>query len=142
LSDSEARESGTIEISPLPFSFFSHPQIFKAPGHGRFDPQTALCVVSFSLDTQGDGVLDSRRQRHLAGKTRELTGNVMWQQDAYLMIQRRAAIAGIKTRRFPRKQEASVPAPPQSVGCYDRISSNDGRCRCFPGCERNISKSL
>ena len=31
-------------------------------------------------------------------KTGKLTGNAMWQQDAYRMIQRRAADAGIKTR--------------------------------------------
>jgi integrase len=36
--------------------------------------------------------------RTAAGKTGELTGNAMWQQDAYRMIQRRAADAGIKTR--------------------------------------------
>jgi integrase/recombinase XerD len=35
--------------------------------------------------------------RAAAGKTGELTRNAMWQQDAYRMIQRRAA-AGIKTR--------------------------------------------
>jgi site-specific recombinase XerD len=36
--------------------------------------------------------------RTVAGKTGALTGNAMWQQDAYRMIQRRAADAGIKTR--------------------------------------------
>jgi integrase/recombinase XerD len=36
--------------------------------------------------------------RTAAGKTGELTGHAMWQQDAYRMIQRRAAVAGIKTR--------------------------------------------
>jgi site-specific recombinase XerD len=36
--------------------------------------------------------------RTAAGKTGELTRNAMWQQDAYRMIQRRAADAGIKTR--------------------------------------------
>jgi integrase/recombinase XerD len=36
--------------------------------------------------------------RTAAGKTGELTQNKMWQQDAYAMIQRRAAVAGIKTR--------------------------------------------
>ena len=36
--------------------------------------------------------------RTAAGKTGQLTGNSMWQQDAYRMIQRRAADAGIKTR--------------------------------------------
>ena len=36
--------------------------------------------------------------RTMAGKTGVLTGNAMWQQDAYRMIQRRAAVAGIKTR--------------------------------------------
>jgi site-specific recombinase XerD len=41
---------------------------------------------------------DSPLFRTAAGKTGELTGNAMWQQDAYRMIQRRAADAGIKTR--------------------------------------------
>jgi site-specific recombinase XerD len=36
--------------------------------------------------------------RTAAGKTGELTRNAMWQQDAYRMIQRRAADAGLKTR--------------------------------------------
>jgi len=36
--------------------------------------------------------------RMAAGKTGELTQNKMWQQDAYAMIQRRAANAGIKTK--------------------------------------------
>jgi integrase len=36
--------------------------------------------------------------RTAAGKTGELTQNAMWQQDAYRMIQRRAAEAGIKTK--------------------------------------------
>ncbi len=33
-----------------------------------------------------------------AGKTGQLTGNAMWQQDAYRMIQRRTRSTGIKTR--------------------------------------------
>jgi site-specific recombinase XerD len=36
--------------------------------------------------------------RTAAGKTGELTQNKMWQQDAYALIQRRAAAAGIKTK--------------------------------------------
>jgi site-specific recombinase XerD len=36
--------------------------------------------------------------RTAAGKTGELTGNAMWQQDAYRMIQRRAEASGIETR--------------------------------------------
>jgi integrase/recombinase XerD len=36
--------------------------------------------------------------RTAIGKTGELTRKPMWQQDAYRMIQRRAADAGIKTR--------------------------------------------
>ena len=36
--------------------------------------------------------------RTAAGKTGALTGNAMWLQDAYRMIQRRASVAGIKTR--------------------------------------------
>ncbi len=33
-----------------------------------------------------------------AGRTGQLTGSAMWQQDAYRMIQRRARDAGIETR--------------------------------------------
>ena len=33
-----------------------------------------------------------------AGRTGQLTGNALWQQDAYRMIQRRAKAAGIQTR--------------------------------------------
>jgi integrase len=40
----------------------------------------------------------ARRDETAAGKTGELIGNAMWQQDAYRLIQRRAAAAGIKTR--------------------------------------------
>ncbi len=36
--------------------------------------------------------------RTAAGKTGALTRNALWQQDAYRMIQRRAAAAGLKTR--------------------------------------------
>jgi hypothetical protein len=36
--------------------------------------------------------------RTAGGKTGALTGNGMWQQDAYRMIQRRASDTGIKTR--------------------------------------------
>ena len=36
--------------------------------------------------------------RTAAGKIGALTSNAMWQQDAYRMIQRRAAAAGVKTR--------------------------------------------
>ena len=49
-----------------------------------------------AADIGGDA--DSPLFRTAAGKTGTLTGNAMWQQDAYRMIQRRAAAAGIKTR--------------------------------------------
>ena len=41
---------------------------------------------------------DGRLFRTAAGKTGALTGNAMWQQEAYRMIQRRATAAGIKTK--------------------------------------------
>jgi Phage integrase family len=44
------------------------------------------------------GDADGPLFRTAAGKTGKLTGGAMWQQDAYRMIQRRAAAAGIKTR--------------------------------------------
>jgi site-specific recombinase XerD len=44
------------------------------------------------------GDVDGPLFRTAAGKTGTLTGNAMWQQDAYRMIQRRASDASIKTR--------------------------------------------
>ncbi|HTT75679.1 MAG TPA: tyrosine-type recombinase/integrase [Candidatus Binataceae bacterium] len=44
------------------------------------------------------GDLDGPLFRTAAGKSGELTGNAMWQQDAYRMIQRRAQAVGLKTR--------------------------------------------
>ena len=49
-----------------------------------------------AADIAGDA--DGPLFRTAAGKTGALTGNAMWQQDAYRMIQRRAETAGIKTR--------------------------------------------
>jgi hypothetical protein len=42
--------------------------------------------------------LYAKQFRTAAGKIGALTGNAMWQQDAYYMIQRRAAYAGIKSK--------------------------------------------
>ena len=44
------------------------------------------------------GDLDGPLFRTAAGRTGLLTGNPLWQQDAYRMIQRRAKTAGIQTR--------------------------------------------
>ena len=44
------------------------------------------------------GNLDAPLFQTAAGKTGQLTGNAMWQQDAYRMIQRRTRGTGIKTR--------------------------------------------
>jgi hypothetical protein len=48
-----------------------------------------------------------------AGKTGQLTGKPMWQQDAYRMIQRRTRDTGIKTRigkpYFPGNRDHRVP---------------------------------
>ena len=41
---------------------------------------------------------DGPLSRTAAGKSGKFTRNAMWQQDAYRMIQRRAAAAGIRTR--------------------------------------------
>ncbi|MCC7482952.1 MAG: tyrosine-type recombinase/integrase [Hyphomicrobiales bacterium] len=45
-----------------------------------------------------DGELDGPLFRTVAGRTGQLTENPLWQQDAYRMIQRRAKLAGIKTK--------------------------------------------
>jgi hypothetical protein len=58
----------------------------------------------------GAVALLARRDETAAGKTGTLTRNAMWQQDAYRMIQRRAADASIKTR----KSATTPSAPPAS----------------------------
>ena len=55
-------------------------------------------------DTRGIAQLTDVQAFHVAafitaaGRTGRLTGNALWQQDAYRMIQRRAKAAGIQTR--------------------------------------------
>ena len=44
------------------------------------------------------GDVDGPLFRTMAGRSGQLTGNALWQQDAYRMIQRRAKEAGIKTK--------------------------------------------
>ena len=44
------------------------------------------------------GDVDGPLFRTMAGRSGQLTGNSLWQQDAYRMIQRRAKEAGIKTK--------------------------------------------
>jgi site-specific recombinase XerC len=50
-------------------------------------------IAAAGLAGEPDGLLF----RTAAGKSGELTGNAMWQRDAYCMIQRRARSAGLKT---------------------------------------------
>src|SRR5947207_772938 len=72
----------------------------KAARSTRFPVTTISKSISINtlppagIATDRDGPLF----RTAAGKTGALTGNAMWQQDAYRMIQRRAAAADIKTR--------------------------------------------
>jgi hypothetical protein len=51
--------------------------------------------------------------RITAGKTGTLTGNLMWQQDAYRMIQRRTRGTGIKTR-IGNQDPSGQPASPHT----------------------------
>lgn len=66
----------------------------EVPCHHNLERLLDEYIAAAGIAGDPDGPLF----RTAAGKTGELTGNAMWQQDAYRMIQRRAAVAGIKTR--------------------------------------------
>src|SRR5246127_3192182 len=66
----------------------------EVPCHHNLDKYLDEYIAAARIAGDPDGPLF----RTAAGKTGELTQNKMWQQDAYAMIQRRAAVAGIKTR--------------------------------------------
>jgi integrase len=66
----------------------------EVPCHHNLEKYLDEYIAAAGLAGEPDGPLF----RTAAGKTGELTSNPMWQQDAYRMIQRRAADAGIKTR--------------------------------------------
>src|SRR5713101_3337891 len=66
----------------------------EVPCHHNLELYLDDYIVAAGIAGDADGPLF----RTAAGKTGELTGNPMWQQDAYRMIQRRAEAAGIKTR--------------------------------------------
>jgi site-specific recombinase XerD len=66
----------------------------EVPCHHNLELYLDEYIAAASIAGDGDGPLF----RTAAGKTGTLTSNTMWQQDAYRMIQRRAADARIKTR--------------------------------------------
>ena len=66
----------------------------EVPCHHNLEHYLDEYIAAAGIAGDPDGPLF----RTAAGKTGVLTGNAMWQQDAYRMIQRRAAAAGIKTR--------------------------------------------
>jgi site-specific recombinase XerD len=66
----------------------------EVPCHHNLERYLDEYIAAADIGGDADGPLF----RTAAGKTGNLTGNAMWQQDAYRMIQRRAAAAGIKTR--------------------------------------------
>jgi site-specific recombinase XerD len=66
----------------------------EVPCHHNLEAYLDEYIATADIARDTDGPLF----RTAAGKTGELTCNPMWQQDAYRMIQRRAADAGIKTR--------------------------------------------
>ncbi len=67
----------------------------EVPCHHNLEQYLDEYIAAAGIAGDPDGPLF----RTAAGKTgKTLTGNAMWQQDAYRMIQRRAATAGIKTR--------------------------------------------
>jgi integrase/recombinase XerD len=66
----------------------------EVPCHHNLEQYLDEYIAAAGLARAPDGPLF----RTAAGKSGELTGNPMWQQDAYRMIQRRARAAGLKTR--------------------------------------------
>ncbi|MGO9061564.1 MAG: tyrosine-type recombinase/integrase [Candidatus Binataceae bacterium] len=66
----------------------------EVPCHHNLEQYLDEYIAAAGIAGDPDGPLF----RTAAGKTGVLTGNAMWQQDAYRMIQRRAGAAGIKTR--------------------------------------------
>jgi integrase/recombinase XerD len=66
----------------------------EVPCHHNLETYLDEYIAAAGIAHDRQGVLF----RTAAGKTGELTQNKMWQQDAYAMIQRRAAAAGIKTK--------------------------------------------
>jgi integrase/recombinase XerD len=66
----------------------------EVPCHHNLELYLDEYIAAAGIAGDPDGPLF----RTAAGRTGALTGSAMWQQDAYRMIQRRAADAGIKTR--------------------------------------------
>jgi site-specific recombinase XerD len=66
----------------------------EVPCHHNLERLLDEYIAAAGIAGDPDGPLF----RTAAGRTGQLTGSAMWQQDAYRMIQRRAAVAGIKTR--------------------------------------------
>jgi integrase/recombinase XerD len=66
----------------------------EVPCHHNLEKYLDQYITGAKIADDPDGPLF----RTAAGKSGKLTRNAMWQQDAYSMIQRRAAEAGIKTR--------------------------------------------
>jgi len=66
----------------------------EVPCHHNLEQYLDEYIAAAGLASDPDGPLF----RTAAGKSGALTGNAMWQQDAYRMIQRRASAAGLKTR--------------------------------------------
>jgi integrase/recombinase XerD len=64
------------------------------PCHHNLEKYLDQYIMAAGIADDPDGPLF----RTVAGKSGRLTRNPMWQQDAYRMIQRRAAAAGIRTR--------------------------------------------
>ena len=66
----------------------------EVPCHHNLEQYLDEYIAAAGIAGDPDGPLF----RTAAGKTGALTGNAMWQQDAYRMIQRRASDDSIKTR--------------------------------------------
>ena len=66
----------------------------EVPCHHNLEQYLDDYLAAAGIGDDEEGLLF----RTIAGRTGQLTGNALWQQDAFRMIQRRAKEAGIKTR--------------------------------------------
>lgn len=107
----------------------------EVPCHHKLEQYLDEYIAAAGIAGDPDGPLF----RTAAGKTGQLTRNPLWQQDAYRMIQARAAAAGIKTRignhtfratgitvylknggKLETAQQMAGHESPRTTGLYDR----------------------
>jgi integrase/recombinase XerD len=115
-------------------------KLHSLPCHHNLDRYLEEYIAAAGIAQDAKGPL-FRTARHRSGW--ELTGNALWQQDAYRMIQRRALAAGIKTHignhtfrttgitaylknggALETAQQMAAHESPRTTGLYDRRSDD------------------